>query len=135
MGGWPKESGFFVLGLLAIIDEPQVTRTCIHQANAVLSFSGVTFVLFCFLTTVVCVLFRFCFFLFLFYLETFLSTSIFYSYVWRIRHIARFSFRVIVIFYLVTTGWIFDVSILCENSINQKSINNMVLEGFPNVVT
>ena len=29
------------------------------------------------------------------------------------------SFRVIVIFYLVTTGWIFDISLLCENSINQ----------------
>ena len=54
-------------GSLAIIDEPQVTLTRIFQADAVLSFSGVTF-FFCFffVTTVVCVLFRFCFFLFLF---------------------------------------------------------------------
>ena len=30
-----------------------------------------------------------------------------------------FSFRM-VFFYLVTTGWIFDFSLLCENSINQN---------------
>ena len=29
------------------------------------------------------------------------------------------SFRM-VFFYLVTTGWIFDISLLCENSINQS---------------
>ena len=29
------------------------------------------------------------------------------------------SFR-IVFFYLVATGWIFDISLLCENSINQS---------------
>ena len=32
-----------------------------------------------------------------------------------------FSYRM-VFFHLVTTGWIFDISLLCENSINQ-SIN------------
>ena len=34
-------------GLLAIVDEPQVGRTCILRVGVVLSFSGVTFVLFC----------------------------------------------------------------------------------------
>ena len=29
--------------------------------------------------------------------------------------------------YLVTTGWIFDINLLCENSINQ-SINQVVVE-------
>ena len=33
--------------------------------------------------------------------------------------------RLVVFFYLVTTGWIFDIS-LCENSINQ-SINKYIL--------
>ena len=43
-------------GSLALIDKLQVARTCILQADIVLSFSGVTFALFCFVTTV-CVLF------------------------------------------------------------------------------
>ena len=30
-----------------------------------------------------------------------------------------FSFRMVV-FYVVSTGWIFDISLLCENSINQS---------------
>ena len=31
------------------------------------------------------------------------------------------SFRMVFVFYLVATGWIFDISLLlCENSINQK---------------
>ncbi|CAN0193916.1 unnamed protein product, partial [Ascophyllum nodosum] len=34
-------------GSLAIIDQPQVTRTYILRADVVLSFSGATFVLFC----------------------------------------------------------------------------------------
>ena len=34
-------------GSLAIVDQPQVARTCILRADVVLSFSGVTFVLFC----------------------------------------------------------------------------------------
>ena len=42
-------------GSLAIVDEPQVARTCILRADAVLSASGVTFVL---------LLFRFCLFFF-----------------------------------------------------------------------
>ena len=33
-------------GSLAIVDEPQMARTCIPQADVVLSFSGVRFVLF-----------------------------------------------------------------------------------------
>ena len=53
---------------LAIVDSPQVTRTCIIQADVVLSFSGVTFVLSCFVT-IVYVFFRFCFFVFFVSLE------------------------------------------------------------------
>ena len=34
-------------------------------------------------------------------------------------------FRIIVFFYLVTTGWIFDIS-LCENSMNQNQDNSVV---------
>ena len=34
-----------------IVDQPQAARTCILQADAVLSFSGITFVLFCVFTT------------------------------------------------------------------------------------
>ena len=33
------------------------------------------------------------------------------------EYVVCFSFRM-VFFYLVTTGWIFDTSLLCENSIN-----------------
>ena len=62
-------------GSLAIVDSPQVARTCILQADVVLSFSGVTFIL-CFVTTV-CVLFRSCFFLFFVSLEMSLFPSIF----------------------------------------------------------
>ena len=36
-----------------------------------------------------------------------------------------FSFRM-VFFYLVTAGWIFDISLLCENSINQP-INQSII--------
>ena len=35
------------------------------------------------------------------------------------------SFRLL-FFYLVTTGWLFDISLLCENSINQSIINQYV---------
>ena len=35
-----------------------------------------------------------------------------------------FYFRM-VFFYLITTGWIFDISLLCENSIDQ-SINQSI---------
>ena len=35
-------------GSLAIVDKPQVAQTCILRVDVVLSFSGVTFVLFCF---------------------------------------------------------------------------------------
>ena len=31
-----------------------------------------------------------------------------------------FSFSIVVFFYLVTTGWIFDISLFCENSIKQS---------------
>ena len=33
------------------------------------------------------------------------------------------SFQMVFFRYLVTTGWIFDISLLCENSMNQSSIN------------
>ena len=42
------------------------------------------------------------------------------------------SFRMVFIFYLVTTGWIFDIS-LCENSINQ-SIMIVILDRHPMIV-
>ena len=63
-------------GSLAIVDQPQVARTCILRADIVLSFSGVTHVLICFAfvflpspkkprpfvyPTIVCVLFWFLF--------------------------------------------------------------------------
>ena len=52
-------------GSLAIVDESKVARTYFLQANVVLlSFSGVTFVLFCFVTTACVLFFRFCFFIF-----------------------------------------------------------------------
>ena len=77
-------------GSLAIVDSPQVARTCILQADVVLSFSGVTFIL-CFVTTV-CVLFRSCFFLFFcFFGDVAFSEYFLYHYrflfVWRIRRI------------------------------------------------
>ena len=36
-----------------------------------------------------------------------------------------------VFFYLVTTGWIFDIS-LCENSINQSAGRKKKMAGYPN---
>ena len=37
------------------------------------------------------------------------------------------SFRVMVLFYLVTTNWVFDFSLLCENSINQSNYSRRLL--------
>ena len=37
------------------------------------------------------------------------------------------SFRVMVLFYLVTTDWIFDISLLYENSINQSNYSRRLL--------
>ena len=97
-----------------------------------LSFSGVSFVLFCsvcFVTFTVCVCC--CLFLFLYrdvsFSEYFCTITVFSlsnkestctSYVIPFR---------MVFFCLVTTGWIFDIS-LCENSINQ-SINQSIKCG------
>ena len=36
----------------------------------------------------------------------------------------------VVFFYLVVTGWIFDISLLCENSINQCT-NNIICMSIP----
>ena len=68
--------------------------------------------------------------LFFVYLEKtslFPSTFFFYHFrflfVWTIEYCTSYviSFRMMMVFfYLVTTGWIFDVSLLCENSINQS---------------
>ena len=95
-----------------------------------LSFSSVTFVLFWFVTTV-CVLFRFCFFLFLFlwrcrFFRVFFVPLPFYLCTESTSYVL--SFRM-VFFYLVTTGRIFNIS-LCENSTNQ-SINQSNDLGFP----
>ena len=108
-------------GSLTKVDKPQqVARICILRADVVLSFSGVTFVLFCFVATV-CVLFRFCFFIFLFlwkcrFSRVFFVPSPFSLCMESTSYV--FSFLV-VFFYPVTTGWIFDIS-LCENS-NKKT--------------
>ena len=131
-------------------DKLHVARTCILRADVVLSFSGVvTFVLFCFVFvffflslkprpfaqaffvlryTINTILLSACFFVFVSSLFLFLWKWRFFRvflYHCRFSHCMEstsyvFSFR-IVFFYLVTTGWIFDIS-LCENSINQ-SIN------------
>ena len=67
--------------------------------------------------------FFFCFFFFVVYLEMSLFPSIFLYhfrlslFVWRVRR--TFFPSGWCLFYLVTTGWIFDIS-LCENSINQS---------------
>ena len=108
-------------GSLATVYEPQVARTCILQADVVLSFSDVTFVLLCFFTTATFFLSVSSFFYFFGDVAFFLYCLVplpfalcmeSTSYVFPVR---------MAFFYLATTGWIFDIS-LCENSINQ-SIN------------
>ena len=103
-----------------------------------MSFSGVTFVLFCFVlsyfffaeaTAVRSIILRsfvmyaprqlhvftFCLFSRCRLFRVFLYHHGF-IFVWRVRPLF-FSFRMVLL-YLVTTGWIFGIS-LCENSINQ----------------
>ena len=43
-----------------------------------------------------------------------------FLFVWRVVRRTFFPLRMMVFFYLVTTGWIFYISLLCENSINQS---------------
>ena len=127
-------------------------------ADVMSSFSGVTFVQFCFgflvilslkprsfvllffvlryactptatcsylttsyvyFVTTVCVLFRFCFFLFFVSLEMSLFPSIFVPLPFSlyIESTPYVSFLPDGVFYLVTTGWIFGIS-LCESSIS-----------------
>ena len=113
-------------GSLAIVEEPQAARTCI------LSFSGVTFVSFCFVTTVSATFFVSISSFFYVSLEMSLFRSIFWTITVFLRMESTsyvFSFRM-VYFYLVTTGCIFDMSLLCKKSIyfnqstNQSSINH-----------
>ena len=119
--------------LLAIVDEPHVAQTYIHRADVVLSFSGVTFILFCFrlftfieaapfpssmcmrpdshtcsYLTTVCVL-TVCFSFFFFSLEMSLFPSIFVPLPFSLcmestLYLARFFLFRIMFFYLVTTG-------------------------------
>ena len=134
-------------GSLALVDWPQVARTCILQAFGLQMpwrfFSGVTFVLFCFVFRLyafveaaalrsivlryagVPIATRVSFFYFfpLFFGGLFgdvaLSECFFrFLFVWRVRR--TFSPSGWCFFYLVTTTSIFDIS-LCENSI-KKSI-------------
>ena len=73
--------------------------------------------------TTVCVLSRFCFFLFLFlwryrFFRVCFHRVTRFLFVWRVRR--TFSPLRMVLLYLVTTGWIFDIS-SCESSIKSKS--------------
>ena len=91
-----------------------------------LSFSGLSFVLFCFLTTV-CALFSFHFSSFFVSLamshfpSVFVPLSFSRCFESTLYVFSVFSFRM-VFFYLVTTDWIFYIS-LRENSVNH-SIND-----------
>ena len=49
-----------------------------------------------------------------------------FLFVWTIEYVVRSFLQNIVFFYLVTTGWIFDISLLCENSMNQNQDNSVV---------
>ena len=77
-----------------------------------LSFSGVTFVLFCFVTAASFFVSVSSFLFLCVPLPLSLCMMESTSYV--------FSFRM-VFFYHVTTGWIFDISLACNNSINKKN--------------
>ena len=101
------------------------------------SFSGVTFVLFCFVFLLYdfaeaaplrSIVLRYAgapiatrvYFIILFYLEMSFFLSIFCIItVFSLFgvYVVRFFLPRVVFFYFVTTGWIFDIS-LCENSIN-----------------
>ena len=112
-------------GSPAIADQPQVARTCILQADIVLSFSGATFVLFCFVTTV-SVLFRLCFFLLFYFLghvafsEYFFGTITIFSL--HGKYVVRFPLQDGV-FLPCDHGLDFWYQhIICENSINQSKI-------------
>ena len=134
---------------LANVDQPQVTRTCILRADAVLLFSGVTFVSFLFrslpfafieaealrsivllyacapaatrshLTTVVCVHFCFVFFCSL--------GGVAFSQYFCTNAVCSFHGEYLVRFpsgwcrfYLVTTSWILASAYVRIESINQK---------------
>ena len=101
--------------------ETSMYQNTVRTARAaVLSYSY----MFCFVyhAFTVCFLFRFCFFLFLFFGDVACSECVCTITVFSLygKYVVFFSFRMIVFFYLVTTGWIFDIS-LCENSINEKN--------------
>ena len=80
--------------------------------------------------TAVCVLFRFCFFLFFVSLEMSFVPSIFCTITVFYLHVeyVLFYFQIL-FFYLVTTGWIFYIS-LCEDSINQSKSSIQQYKAF-----
>ena len=126
-----------------------MARTCILRAFGLQMpwrfFSGVTFVLFCFVFRLyafvepaahrsivlryagVSIATHVSFFFFFSCLFVYLEMSLFPSicfrflFVWTIEYAVRSFLPDGVFFYLVTTGWIFDIS-LCENSINQSNL-------------
>ena len=129
-------------GSLAVVDSPQVARTCILRADVVLSFSGVTLVLFLFRfrlsrfyqshTALRSIVSRYacapaatskylptvCVFVCLVSWEVSPFPSILcyrFFFVWRVP--CTFSFRM-VFFYFVTTGWILTSISLRENSLS-----------------
>ena len=71
-------------------------------------------------------LFSFCFFGDVAFPEYFVYHWRFLFVVWRVRTSFVLSFRM-VLFYLVTTGWIFDIILLYENS----DIKNSITMGSP----
>ena len=113
--------------LAAIVGYPQVARTCMLQAGVVLSFSGIPFVSFCF--TFICVLFSFLVLSFFVSMEMsllpFFCTITVFSLYGSTSYV--FPFRM-VFFYRVITGWLFDISFLCESSTNQSTKRSVFLE-------
>ena len=133
-------------GSLTLVDYPQVARTCILRAciwfaDVMTSFSSVTFVLFLLrfrlhaffveAATLRSIVLRYAGapiatrVFFFFFLDVAFSEYVLYHFrflfVWRVRR-TFFSFRM-VFFHLVTTGWIFDISLpgyVRVQSINQS---------------
>ena len=131
-------------GSLALVDQPQVARICILRAFGLQMswrfFSGVMFVLFCFvfrlyafveaaalrsivlrcagvpIATRVSFFYVFPFYFFLFGGVAF--SKYFSAFSLCGEYVVHSFLPDGVFFYLVTTGWIFDIS-LCENLINQ----------------
>ena len=135
-------------GLVLIRSSKLISHKCILRADAVLSFSGATFVLFCFVFVFLLSRkprpFVQSFFVLRYacaptatssYLTTVCAPSFVSLEVSRFPSIVVplsfslymestsyvFSFRM-VFFYLVTTGWIFDINLLCEDSINRSKL-------------